>query len=317
MPKKERIILKKQKTKGKKLNSMRTLLIVAGLVIIFGLVVSFIANSSANKFKEPAQKVVPNPSASTQASPGTNATTDSEVNTEDWETYSEGKAEFSFLYPADIELGSPDPESNKVTLSVASRPIDDLKSETSLFGYDKKTARDDRDALNDGEPGEDFPEMHENSFMVKEIAGGDKAAKSFMVLSKDALCDVTFERNLIFYNNKNQIIITLTGPKINFMDKVRQLFENDPVNCEPTDKVWLTTGQDQFYNFVEQGIAPIEIQKWYNTFDDIANTIELEAVVEEAETIKEKEDEQLDDKKNSKKQEPDEIQKINFKAISN
>lgn len=267
-----------KKAKKTKPGLTAMLLISAGGLIIIGISVSLFAHSGANKFKEPARKALVRTAAS---SPGSMLSAGSgpadSVDTGDWETYSEGGAGFKFRYPPEVELGAPEPGSDAVALSVASRPVKELRPDISLFGYDKEEAREDRAALKEGEPGEEFPEMYAPSLAVKEIAGGDKNAKSFLVFSHDALCDVVFERNLMFYNNNNQIVITLAGPQKKIMGSSRHLFTADNKNCQPGQKVWSDGGQDKFYALLTQGLAPVDTQEWYDLFDEIVATVSLDA----------------------------------------
>ena len=254
--------IEKKGKKIKKLSLIKILLIITVGIIIIGSGVSIMANSSINKIKEPSKKI-------NQAFTNT-VVVDQTLN---WEIHKEQKPGFNLKYPKEIKIGKPGEASNKLILSIGSRKIENLNPENSEYGYDPELAKQDQAELKEGNFGLSFDNFVPETDKIVKLRQTN--AKSFMVLSQDNLCNVTFERVLIFYNNEYQIIITLTGPKNLIMNSVDYLFDLDTENCGE-ESIWKSEAKEEFISLINKDESLKEIQNWYNTYDEIIETIKIE-----------------------------------------
>ena len=188
--------------------------------------------------------------------------------TNDWQLYEDKTAGFSLKYPKDIILNQ-----NKydlLSLNIKSEEIDNLDY---LMNYNKETAEGDRQELIKGDYGKgpDWP----LSVSKKVRSLGSVNGQEFMVFSRFEVCDVTFERKLIFYNNGYQTIITLYNNKDNIISNNPQYFKTDQANCGSM-KIWDVEKKEQFYQDLVAESLSEDAQTWFNLFDDIINTINIE-----------------------------------------
>lgn len=102
---------------------------------------------------------------------------------------------------------------------------------------------------------------------VKSV--GSLFAQDFIVLSRFDICSVTLERKLLFYFNNKQITITLYWP-ISKLDKDYLTTNKD--NCWD-QMIWDTQKQEKLYTSLVDWKANLDIQKWYDYFDKISDTI--------------------------------------------
>ncbi|MBE3095059.1 MAG: hypothetical protein IMZ52_08515, partial [Actinobacteria bacterium] len=126
-----------------------------------------------------------------------------------------------FYYDSDGEfvLGYPDlnvtfstspwlvANNESMVLSIRKIKIDNIGGQT--LGYDKETALKDESELAGGSFGEEIDFPFEASKKVLQI--GDNFVKDFLVFNRFGVCDVTFERELIFYKNGYQFIVNFKG----------------------------------------------------------------------------------------------------------
>ncbi|MCX6383127.1 MAG: DUF3298 domain-containing protein [Actinobacteria bacterium] len=188
------------------------------------------------------------------------------------------EAGFSMDYPSDIVTFSTNPyvnaSGNDILLSVQINKIDELGEQT--LGYDKATALKDQGELKNGQFGEDIDFPFEASKKVLKIK--DIYAKGFVVFRRLEVCDVVFERKLIFYNNGYQVVITLETGKDKIIQSMPDFFGIDKENCGDL-LTWKRqdgkSSQDEFYKALVSKSASGMAQDWYDTFDLIAGTIKI------------------------------------------
>jgi len=182
------------------------------------------------------------------------------------QTYTNSMASFSVKYPGNAVLqGTLDDD---LSISIVATQIDDLE----YPGFGKEEALKNIDALNKGEYGEEFDWPLESSKKVTKV--GDSNGQEFMVLGRFEVCDVVFERKLIFYNNDYQIEITLRGDKDKIVESMLSYFKVDNLNCQD-EKIWDFDKQDEFYQKLSQGQGSDISQYWFDSFDEIIKTIEF------------------------------------------
>ncbi len=187
------------------------------------------------------------------------------------------EASVKISYPADLLTFTTNSFVNAngsdLLLDVKINKIEDLADQT--LGYDKETALKDEKALKEGSFGEiiDFP--YEASKKVTKI--GDINAKDFIVFQRFEVCDVVFERKLIFYNNGYQVIITLSANKDHMVQSMPEFFVKDEANCG--DLVWIMkdnkSSQDDFYKALQSGSESELAKNWMSSFDLVAAKIEI------------------------------------------
>lgn len=196
----------------------------------------------------------------------------------DWETYNEGT--FSLKYPSEVVIAEHYLNPNRLTMTINKRWVQELNFP---LGYDKETAEKDIQALKEGSFGQHMAFSLEESEKVIEIDG--TTAKSFMVLGRFEVCDVTFERTVIFYigegeylSNYHQIVITLSGPEGVIINSMENYFTTNEANCGD-EKIWDLDDEstrEKFYETLVAGDGSEIAQNWYGTFDKILETIELD-----------------------------------------
>ena len=54
--------------------------------------------------------------------------------------------------------------------------------------------------------------------------------------------------------------------------KIPEYFYIDEPNCAQ-EKIWNLKKQDEFYQKLEDGQAPLEIQQWYDDFEKISESV--------------------------------------------
>lgn len=187
----------------------------------------------------------------------------------DWNIYVDEKAKFSIKYPVNIALDKS--FATSLSLSIRVEKVDSLINET--MHYDKETALNDEKELAKGNYGRgaDFSLPISRKVRNLEIVNGQE----FMVLSRFEVCDVTFERKLIFYRNDYRVLITLHGDRDNIVVDNPKYFKIDQVNCGNI-KVWDYEKSEQFYIDLERNTLTGDAQNWFNLFDDIINTMVIE-----------------------------------------
>lgn len=180
--------------------------------------------------------------------------------------YEDKKIGFSFVYPESVTLVDTATNTSRgLRLRVEKNKIDELDG---TIGYDKKTALLDQEALKAGEYGEelDWPIQSSKNF----LAVNGINAKEFTVLGRFEVCDVTFERKLIFYLNNYQVILTLYGDKESIISSMPEYFTLDEKNCGK-NMIW--KGQDSFYKALETKDGSVVAQFWFDSFNNIVQTI--------------------------------------------
>lgn len=205
-----------------------------------------------------------------------NTNTEKEIK---WEEYS--TEDFSFQYPSTVEFIDDYPNNpDNMMLKVEIDKLKDIDEKAPL-GMGKDTAKKDFEALKTGSYGEDIDFSSDNDKRTFYIDG--YYGKHYLVFTRFEVCDVTFERNLIFYiedkvdqEESKRVKITLYGPTEK-IKKTNPYFFSTTENC-PTIEAWkenLSDTQDSFYRDLTRNEASQEAQEWFYTFTDIINTIEI------------------------------------------
>lgn len=148
----------------------------------------------------------------------------------------------------------------------------DITALENMEGDLKDAALSEKESLEKGDFGQDEGFSFEPSRKV--IDTGDVFVKEYMVFGKYEICDITFERSAVFYNNGYQVKITLTGSREDMMGGMDQYFTRDEENC-PGGKVWAPEGRSGFYEQLLSGTAAPSAQRWYKVFDDIMYLLQI------------------------------------------
>jgi len=183
-----------------------------------------------------------------------------------WQFYEDTNAGLTIKYPNNVTLNGDDEDS--LRLRISSESIDGLEG---TMGFNEETARGNMEKLRLGVYGKNVDSPIGASMRVRNI--GDTNAQEFMVLSRFEVCSVTFERKLYFFHNNNQIVITLVGPK-SIVENSPEYFTTNEENCG-TEQIWNFEKQNQFYTDLASNQGSAIAQEWFDTFEDIVDTIEL------------------------------------------
>ncbi|MBD3231407.1 hypothetical protein GF322_01975 [Candidatus Dependentiae bacterium] len=187
--------------------------------------------------------------------------------TNSWQLFQDNEVGFSLKYPKDIILNQN--QDTSLSLTIRSEKIDSLDYPMS---YDKETAKKDQQALIKGNYGKGPDQPLDISKKVRNI--GPINGQEFIVISRFEVCDIKFERKLIFYHNGYQTVITLYGNKDKIISNNPQYFKTDRGNCGNI-KIWNFDKKEQFYQDLINGSLSKDAQTWFNLFDDIVNTINI------------------------------------------
>ncbi len=197
-----------------------------------------------------------------------------EGETDLWQFYEDEDAGFSLKYPHNVVLSS---EEGNLFLDIKVIKIDDL----DYPGFDKVDVLKDVQSLKNKKLPENSGQYWELPISEKVRNIGELNGQEMMVLSRFEVCDVTFERKLLFYHNNYQVVLTLREDKSNIVDNLPQYFKLDEENCGG-EIVWDFDKQDQFYKDLVAGKSFFTAQEWFDNFDKIVDTIEIyETAVEQ------------------------------------
>jgi hypothetical protein len=189
-----------------------------------------------------------------------------ENETDLWQFYENERAGFSLKYPYSVSM---DDAKGNLSLTIESTKIDDL----DYPGFDKEEILKDIQSLKDGQYGNEYDWALSVSKKVRSLESLN--GQEFMVLSRFDICDTTFERKLLFYQNDLRVIVTLKEDKRNIIDNSPEYFTTNEENCQ-TEKIWDFNKQDQFYQDLVDNKGFFTAQEWFDTFDKIIDTIEID-----------------------------------------
>ena len=267
----------------KKLKHSLTLLLAAAITCALIFVISGCA-AVAKIASSAAQSPI------TSESPGTSPTSEyeaaktPEVNDKEedvagtsydnvyYQDYEEG---LSFLLPeGKIEFSSNHwvlLSGSDFSLSVVKTPLEDFKDdEISLYGYTRELVLEEKSALESGSFGPTADFSYPPSEKVKKINGS--YAKDYIVFGRYEVCDVRFERLLVFYSESYQYIIIIEGDVDLIKQGMPQYFKKDNQNCGDM-LIWDFEKQEQFYEALINGTASAEAMKWYNSSGTVAGSL--------------------------------------------
>ncbi|MCF7836446.1 hypothetical protein K9N08_00795 [Candidatus Gracilibacteria bacterium] len=187
-----------------------------------------------------------------------------EDETDLWQFFEDSKTGFSLRYPLEIDFGQDLRIESEFVASLGERPL----------GFTTENATKIRDALAAGKFGKnnlDWP--LESSKQVKNL--GELSGQDFLVLGRFEICDVAFERKLVFYLNDRQVVLTVVGDRDKILAENPEFFTTNPENCFEA-KIWNFDKQKDFYKNLAKGKGSPVAQKWFDTFDAIVATIEFQ-----------------------------------------
>lgn len=226
---------------------------------------------------EDAQKAKDN-QAQNQANQKNNSDNQDSDQHQGWETYQSENAKFSLQYPPTVKLVEEVNSSSdgELVMVVTENKIDSMDDQAPL-GYGKETATKDQQELAQGKFGEEIDMPLEASKKVVKI-NDQINGKSFVVLGRFDVCSVTFEKQLIFYNNGYQIVVDLYGPIAKIETSMPKYFVVDQKQCG-TEKMWdlkNTNVQDEFYQALIDKKGSGLAQSWFDTMDEIMGTVKVD-----------------------------------------
>ncbi len=184
-----------------------------------------------------------------------------------WNFYENDVSGLSIKYPHNVSFGENDDD--LFTLRIESNLVDSLEG---TMGYNEETALENIIALESGEYGEDVDFPLEVSKKVVDVDGIN--AQEFMVLGRFEVCDVILERKLYFFNNDYQIVVILFASANKIIESMPEYFELNKDNCGDSE-IWNFDKQSDFYKTLENNQGSEITQEWFDTFDDIVNSIEI------------------------------------------
>ncbi|MDP6575163.1 MAG: hypothetical protein QF755_01570 [Candidatus Peribacteraceae bacterium] len=192
---------------------------------------------------------------------------------------------FSLIVPEGVELLSADHLVPSSTGSIAlTVRVDDVSELEEAGLYSKQSAEEVIKNLEKGElgPGLDFEEEKSE----KIVSLGTLNAREGMIFGRFEVCDVTFERILVFYPKKDdktyQVVINLSMPNEKMIPAFPDYFHKDADNCGD-ELVWIQqaeTGENmrifsKFHHYEVQTNEHSLIKEWNETFEEIKGGIKF------------------------------------------
>ncbi|MCD4760636.1 hypothetical protein K8R42_01940 [bacterium] len=205
--------------------------------------------------------------------------------TSDWQTYTDQAAGFSLQYPKNLfinELNHATDE--KSTLFITVEAIDDLP-EAAPFAMGKESAIEDRALLSQGQFG--ITNYGGREYTQDVLSIDNHYVKIFTGFGVLEICNVEFSRRLIFYNNDYRVYISLIGPANKIKNSMSSYFDAPPNDCDPNSthldepilySIWDYSNEnirEDFYNTLIIGNGSDVAQEWFDIFDQIVNSIEI------------------------------------------
>ena len=140
--------------------------------------------------------------------------------------------------------------------------------------FSKETAIESIEALENGTYGPSVDFAVKESEKVIDIDG--KNGKEYITLARFEVCDTAFDRILIFYNNGYQIILSVSAPQDLMKDVMPQYFTKNEENCGDM-LIWDFDEKtmEAFVSDLSSGDVPDIAKEWYELFDTIVSSIEL------------------------------------------
>ncbi|MDP7247677.1 MAG: hypothetical protein QF741_03575 [Candidatus Peribacteraceae bacterium] len=200
-------------------------------------------------------------------------------------SYTNEEAGFKLTFPEGVELLEPEhlvPSSTgSIALAVRVDSVDALE-EAGL--YSKRMAEEVMKNLGKGElgPGLDFEEEKSE----KIVSLGKLNAREGMIFARFEICDVTFERILVFYPKKNdktyQVVLNLSMPDEKMIEAFPAYFHKDSANCGD-ELVWIQqaeTGENmrifsKFHHYEVMANEHPLIKEWNGAFKEIKESIKF------------------------------------------
>jgi len=183
------------------------------------------------------------------------------------------RGDFAFIYDqntltitSDTYMDGP---YGDLTLSIN---ITDLENSSENFYPDRETAFKDRALLSEGIFGEEADFAFEPS--KKVFKAGDTYVKEYIVFGRFEVCDVTFERIAVFYNNGFRVEINLKGKQDKITGSINKYFIVDEENCG-NQPAWKSGSHESLYKDLISGTASSPALEWFDTFDLIMDTLQI------------------------------------------
>jgi|GEM_PF-6777009 len=234
--------------------SLFVLLLVGGIIFVFKQpkVVQAPVDSDA------VLEALPNPTTGEISNPG--------VDTRDWATFSNPETGFSLKYPKSVALNAETKSAQGLVLTVTAEKFSEIPADLPLT-LGKQDAVAEKDLLAKGK--------------ILNIAKiGALNGQITQNLSQFEVCSTMFVRQLRFYPGETRVTVALTAPKSMIMAAMPEFFQVDQANCG-SELVWNRTKIDGFMSTLADGQGKGMAQDWYNTFDQIVASVQLDKSVSE------------------------------------
>lgn len=181
-----------------------------------------------------------------------------------WNLYEGSSFDFSFKYPHNVSIE----DGYDIKMSVKETKLSDI----DMPGFKEAEAKSDSASLKQGVFGEGYDWSLSDSEKIRNI--GEVNAQDYVVFSRFEVCDVVFERVLVFYFDEYQIEIKLSAEENRVVESMPEYFTKDKDNCGD-DLIWDFEKQGEFYQSLVKGEGSQYAQEWFTSFDEIVKTIEI------------------------------------------
>lgn len=198
---------------------------------------------------------------------------DEDKNVDTLRIYNNSEVGFSFKHPSNMKEVDNIYNNEDLAYKVSILKVEDIQEDAPACG-DKQTALDNIEYLKNGNPEKVCLGWHPLIESIKLVNLGEVNAQDSVTLRSWDICDLSFERELLFYYNGYQVDISIVGPFSKIINSMSDYF-GDNVCGEA--HAWIDDDdiESKFYNELLNRTASPVAQEWYDSFDDIVETIKF------------------------------------------
>jgi len=169
-------------------------------------------------------------------------------------------------YPNSIGYGVD--STSDVTLEVIVNKISDLPEEAPM-GMGRDFVLQDKKSLSDGQYGDSFGFALPESERVFTLKNGNYA-KEYAVLSMFEICDVRFQKKIVFYKDDYQVVLNLSANAPKVKEENPEYFTQNEDNCG-IDNIWNfeDKSQSKFWQDLSKGNIDGLAKDWNSYFEII------------------------------------------------
>ncbi|MFA6307307.1 MAG: hypothetical protein WCS88_03715 [Patescibacteria group bacterium] len=196
------------------------------------------------------------------------------IDTNDWQTYINEEVGFSFNYPSKMKyIKDYTYSTEELSYQVDVKKIADMSEEIAAC-LDKNTTLKNIEYLKNEQVKSVCYDWHPLEESIKLVDLGNVNARDSIRLRSWEICDLSFNRELLFYYNGYLVNIIIRGPFQDIVDSMDQYFGNV---CGEGLDTWIDQDniESKFYNELINNTASPVAQEWFDSLEQIILTFKF------------------------------------------